>query len=72
MKLGLCTVIALSTSSIQPGWPGVIRACAKSRREPAKPLISARASAICALDRNHQVGSSNGAPLSKARLVSLS
>ena len=45
---------------------------ASSRREPANPLMSARALTICSLDSSHQDGSSNGAPDSSATLVSLS
>jgi hypothetical protein len=46
--------------------------CASNRRDPAKPLMISRALTICSLDKSHQDGSSNGAPLSSAKLVSLS
>src|ERR1700704_1789427 len=43
--------------------------CASRRREPAKSLMVSRALTICSLDRSHQLGSSNGAPLKSAMLV---
>jgi hypothetical protein len=51
---------------------GVITVCANKRREPAKSLTISRALAICSFDNSHQLGSSNGAPLRSAMVVSLS
>ena len=62
----------MSTSSIQPGCLGVMMVWASRRRDPAKSLTMSRVLTICALDRSHHVGSSNGAPVSSASWVSLS
>src|SRR6516165_5092025 len=69
---GLTSAMQRSTSSIQPDCFGVISECASNRRDPARLLTVLRACAIWSLLRNHQLGSSNGAPLNKAILVSLS
>ena len=62
---------ALSTSSIQPGCPGVSTACPRSRVLPAVLLTMFTPSAIAWFDTNSHERSSKGAPLRIATDVSL-
>ena len=63
--------MALSTSSIQPGWLGRTTAWPSMRVDPAVELTISVASAIWSLDRNSHDESSNGAPESTVTFVSL-
>ena len=61
----------LSTSSTQPGCPGVTSAWPSMRRPLAMRLTISTPSWICSFDRNTYDLSSKGAPLNKATEVSL-
>jgi hypothetical protein len=64
--------MARSTSASQPSFFGMNRLWASRRREPATRLTAARAATIWSLLRKSQLGSSKGAPESRATFVSLS
>jgi hypothetical protein len=69
---GLSWSIARSTSSIQPGIPGMKIAWANMRLLPARRFTLARASAFISFVRNQSRGSSEPEPEISATLVSLS